>query len=691
LKLAITMPSNDGHLPEPEEGIRPGLAPGPDPNFKFGVTTPYTTAGTGAGFFEVNETLPSAIDPYGKSRAAFQPRRKDSTVSGGESDGGSSSTDVGRYSNKRNQGVLRTQASESALLDRKMNQSPIDPGKVAPGVAEARMRRLLNELDAIGLTDDMTIGRPSLDGDDWAATSSNGHDSTPVAPLALSTRGPPSKAPARHDDVTRVMHSANSSRDWATRGISPITTRPMNNMQQQMPRNYHPDAPESASPRSEDEDFYGPRADMSPLTGGSNNGFVPPRQSSPPVRGGPPPGRPPPQNMQGVYQPMRSAPLNSNAFPMPPRGSAPPVQQSAPLVTRTPRRPGTAGNDPPVAYYNNSGPNTAPVNRTRFGSDQNLRERYTTSNLQAPTSSPPQPANQNGLSPISPMSAPAMTLSSGSRTNSTISGALDTPIEEPVPITPLASAMNPSPKPPPTDTNNEKLVREKLSLREANSQEEPNYKVESPPGAFRRGSVDAATTLASPAEAERSRSPVVEAALSRLHQNPFLGGGLTFGGVGFALKDRDAGNPPPYRMHPSPSSSGPNGRANSLRAGSVGGRSDASGSSFGEGVTNKSDPSRKATPAVALATAFVRDGVPGLSAPAPPTMSKAEKAAEKARMKAEKAAQKAEEASRKVEEEREAKLQAEALKKKKKEEKIMKRLQVGDLHGFNGMVRFNEI
>ncbi|PVF98873.1 hypothetical protein CPB86DRAFT_333204 [Serendipita vermifera] len=681
------MPSNDGHTPESEEGMRSGLGPGPDPNFKFGVTTPYTTAGTGAGFFDTNETLPSAVDPYGKSRAVFQPRRKDSTISGGESDGGSSSTDVGRFSqsNRKNQGVLRTQASESALNDRKMTRSPIDPGKVAPSVAEARMRRLLNELDAIGLTDDMTIGRPSLDGDDWAATSSNGHDSTPVAPLSLSNRAPAGKIPPRHDDVTRVMHSANSSRDWA-RGISPITTRPVNNVQPQMHRNYHPDAPESASPRSEDEDFYDPRPDMSPLTGGSNGGSLPPRQNSPPVRGGPPPGRPPPQNMQGLYQPMRSAPLNSAAFPMPPRGPAPQVQQSPPPVTRT-RRPGTAGNDPPVSYFNNA-PNTAPVNRTRFGSDQNLRERYAASNLQAPVSSPPQSSNQSSLSPVSPMSAPAMTLSSGSRTNSTISGALETPIEEPAPITPLASAMNPSPKPPPSESSNEKSIREKVPLRETSSQEEPNYRLESPPGGLRRGSVDAGTTLASPAEAERSRSPVVEAALSRLHQNPFLGGGLTFGGVGFALKDRDAGNPPPYRMHPSPSS-GPNGRANSLRAASVGGRSDASGSSFGDGVSPKTD--RKATPAVALATAFVRDGVPGLSAPAQPGMSKAERAAEKARMKAEKAAQKAEEASRKVEEEREAKMQAEALKKKKKEEKVMKRLQLGEmgLHGFNGMVRFN--
>jgi len=176
-----------------------------------------------------------------------------------------------------------------------------------------------------------------------------------------------------------------------------------------------------------------------------------------------------------------------------------------------------------------------------------------------------------------------------------------------------------------------------------------------------------------------------------------FGGGLSFGGVSFAVKDREGGqngrdrDPPPYRMHSPPSSSGPNGRSNSLRAGSVGGRSDGSGSSFGDGIHNsRSDHSgsKRATPAVALATAFVKEGVAGLNAvPSGPILSKAEKAAEKARLKAEKAAEKADAARRKVEEEKEAKLNAAEIKKKKQEEKIMKRLQAGEmgLMGLSGM------
>ncbi|KAG8797534.1 hypothetical protein FRC17_007719, partial [Serendipita sp. 399] len=186
---------------------------------------------------------------------------------------------------------------------------------------------------------------------------------------------------------------------------------------------------------------------------------------------------------------------------------------------------------------------------------------------------------------------------------------------------------------------------------------------------------------------EKGAKSPIDLAGSTLN-NPFLGGGfgggLSFGGVGFAIKDS---NPPPYRVH-SPPSSG-TGRANSLRAASVGGKSDGSGSSFGEGVNHSrgEGSGKKATPAVALATAFVKDGIPGFSAPAGPMMSKAERAAEKARMKAERAAQKAEEARRRVEEEKEAKLNAEDLKKKKKEEKILKRLQMTDVgvYGMNGM------
>jgi hypothetical protein len=95
---------------------------------------------------------------------------------------------------------------------------------------------------------------------------------------------------------------------------------------------------------------------------------------------------------------------------------------------------------------------------------------------------------------------------------------------------------------------------------------------------------------------------------------------------------------------------------------------------------------RKATPTVALATAFVKEGVIGFSPG--PALSKAEKAAEKARLKAEKAAEKAEEARRKVEEEKNAKAHAEEIKKKKKEEKILKKLHSGGevgLHGHGGM------
>jgi 3'-phosphoadenosine 5'-phosphosulfate (PAPS) 3'-phosphatase len=90
---------------------------------------------------------------------------------------------------------------------------------------------------------------------------------------------------------------------------------------------------------------------------------------------------------------------------------------------------------------------------------------------------------------------------------------------------------------------------------------------------------------------------------------------------------------------------------------------------------------------VALATAFVKEGVAGLSTVAP-SMTKAERAAEKARLKADKAAQKAEEARIKVEEEKDAKKNEAELKRKRKEEKILKRLQVGEmgLYGTSGMV-----
>lgn len=721
LKLAITMPSNDGHSPDLDEGPRP------DPNFKFGVTTPYVGTGPGAAFFDTHDQLPSAIEPSSQRPArGFQPRRKDSSISGAGSDSGSSTTNLARFLPKKTRdATLRPTTTETVVTDTDRTlihpdlddeRAPTPNGTQPVGVADARMRRLLHELDSIGIPDEMTMVRPSLDMDERAAGSSVGHGSPPMPPVAMGKSlrhipPPPGKAPpsnllGRAEDVDRAAqtrrwanHTPNGSLTGRGYGVPP--SRTLN----------HPDAPESASPITDVDDMnasspYNARPDASPLMS-ANTAF----SRSPTSQGTASPSVHPSQLQQlpaqqlspqqrGVYQPVHSTPLNSAAFPMPPRGatSASPQQQHVPLVSRTPRRPGTAGNDPPVAFYNNPGG----ANRARYGSDQNLRERYLANPPQAAPSIAGSQTSQSGLSPISPLSAPALTMSSsGSRTNSTISGVLETPVEPPVG------------PPQPSSTITLDPIKEKQSLELTKLQDlkpptaEEKQGLDTPISAgsgTRRGSLDSGMLLKSPPSASQekaresgARSPIIEAMNSgAILHNPFLGGGfgggLSFGGVGFAVKDKD---PPPYRMHSPPSSGPSNGRTNSLRAASVGGKSDGSGtSSFGEGVSasrmdHGAGTSRKPTPAVALATAFVRDGVPGLSAmPASGSgMSKAEKAAEKARQKAEKAALKAEEARIRVEEEKEAKKAAEEMKKRRKQEKTIKRLQVGEMgvYGINGM------
>jgi hypothetical protein len=356
-------------------------------------------------------------------------------------------------------------------------------------------------------------------------------------------------------------------------------------------------------------------------------------------------------------------------------------------TSRALRTPGTAGNDPPVSYYNaTGGRGSNPLNRSRFGSDNNLRERYMNSGPQQSPSMSGSQSSQVGLSPISPASTvPAMTLSSsGSRTNSVGSGALETPID----------ANGPSVANQTAQTNNLQSIKEKPSSADV-VVTPPNVDKTEPSATptKRRGSLDSGLTLKtasldSPKE-KGAKSPASGRSTSpAANHNPFLGGGLSgglmFGGLTWAVGDKERGNPPPYRMHPPPTSSGTvNGRSSSLRAGSIGGRSDGSGSSFGDGI-------HKVSPTVALATGFVKEGANVLSI-ASPHLTKAEKAAEKARQKAEKAAQKAEEARMKVEEEKDAKKNEAELKKKRKEEKFIKRLQVNDisLYGGTGMVRFD--
>lgn len=739
LKLAITAPITDGHGGYDDEGPRP------DPQYKFGVTTPYTTAGPGAAVFE-EDHLTSAVDPYpGLRGQQFQPRRKDSAVSGGGSEGEASNTNGSRYpppnsqplKMKRDQTMRPTTMDSIAsnttfVTDRTLiQQNDIgDGGKVisnspngaSPNVAEARMRRLLHELDSIGLTDDMTIGRPSVDLDDWAASSSMDHSTGPPPP-AMTGHGqlPPSMGPPRQEEIERMQQFA-QSRNWPPIALPP--NRPPYN-QMQRPARY-PDAPESASPLSEADDalFFG---GGSPMSTNSAHGPRNSRQGS----FSQPPGHSMQPTPPGAYRPVQATPINSAAFPMPPRG--PP-----PVSMRTPRRPGTAG-EPPVAYYNNN--THASLQRNRFASDQNLRERYQ-GGLPAASSTSIASGSQGsqiGLSPISP--APAMTLSSsGSRTDSMGSGALETPVEEATPTAPSSAQgaqAAQSPTPTLNATQEKKPVEQSVEKSAEKSVEKPSSPAQeivittttpaedkekakekaigtttfsslgadsSNSSGLRRGSLDAAMALKPSLSTEISRekgtkSPITELTHNpAINHNPFLtggfGGGLSFGGVSFAVKDRD---PPPYRVHSPPSSSGPiNGRSNSLRAGSVGGRSDGSGSSFGDGAHNsRSDHSstKRTTPAVALATAFVKEGVAGLNnVSTGPVLSKAEKAAEKARLKAEKAAEKAEEARRKVEEEKQAKLNAEEIKRRKKEEKIMKRLQAGEVGiygGLSGMVSFN--
>ena len=729
LRLAITMPSNDGHSPDLDEGPRP------DPNFQFGVTTPYVGTGPGAAFFDTHDQLPSAIEPTSQRLPrGFQPRRKDSSISGAGSDSGSSTTNLVKFMPKKTRdATLRPTTTESAVTDTgrtliqdgddsEDERAPTPGGSHHPvAVEDARMRRLLHELDSIGIPEEMTMVRPSLDFDERAAGSSVGHGSPPMPPVAVGKplrhippppgRAPPSNVLPRAEEVDRVAQT----RRWANHTPTGSVTGRGYGLQPNKNFNY-PDAPESASPMTDIDDMsasspYNTRPDTSPRTP-ANNGFHrgPGSQGapSPSIRANQPLHSPAQQlspQQRGIYQPVQSTPLNSAAFPMPPRtaSSVSSQQQHIPLVSRTPRRPGTAGNDPPVAFYN-PGVN----NRARYGSDQNLRERYLASNgSQAAPSITGSQSSHMGPSPISPLSAPALTMSSsGSRTNSTISGVLETPVDAP---------MGP-PQPPSTITLDP--IKEKQSLELTRLQDlkpattEDRQGLDTPisagSGTTRRGSLDSGMLLRSPAGHEKAReagarSPIVEIMNSgAILHNPFLGGGmgggLSFGGVGFAVKDKD---PPPYRMHSPPSSGPSNGRTSSFKAASVGGRSDGSGtSSFGEGVPGSrmdhgASGSRRPTPAVALATAFVRDGVPGLSAMPTPTsgMSKAEKAAEKARQKAEKAALKAEEARIRVEEEKEAKKTADELKRQRKQEKTIKRLQVGEMgvYGINGMVRINNL
>lgn len=698
------MPSQDGHAPFEDEGPRP------DPHYNFGVTTPYTTAGPGAAVFENDEMLPSAVDPYPGRGRAFQHGRKDSANSGAGSDSGSSNTNVARLPpqqvkplRQRNLTLRPTMADTmssnmTAMTERTLVQQEghEDQGKMAnhntpPGAAEARMRRLLHELDSIGLTDDMTIGRPSVEIDDWAASSSMDHSLGPRAPVAPRRSG--SMPPSRQQEVERMKQLA-QSRNWAPDSMA---SHPIRVPYNQPPhRNYrYPEVPGSASPLSEGEDvpsFGGMRTGSNPLTAGP--GFVSRQGSyrqSPTARGM--------QLVPSTYHPVQASPINSAAFPMPPR-NAQPSQHTGhpPMVTRTPHRPGASGNDPPIAYHNNVG--HGGMYRDRFGSDQNLRERYLASGTPAASSTSIASGSQSsqiGLSPISPASAPAMTLSSsGSRANSASSGALETPVEGATPIAPVSFYGSKISIPTATDAINEKRQvdlkppkeivitssdnGEDKSIGTATVNSKRGY---SPISAPRRGSLDSGLVLKTtlPIEHSHTKSPIVDLSYNNpnIAHSSLLGGDLSFGGVSFAVKGRGDANPPPYRLHSPPLSSGlVGGRSNSLRAGSIGGRSDGSASSLGDGT-------RKATPTVALATAFAKDGLIGLSAG--PVLSKAEKAAEKARLKAERAAEKAEEARRKVEEERNAKLNAEEIKKKKKEEKMIKKLQAGEpgLYGLGGM------
>jgi hypothetical protein len=699
------MPSTDGHTYDQEE------LPRPDPNFKFGVTSPYTSNGTGTAFFDTGETLPSAVDPLDPaSGGPF--RRKDSTVSGAGSDSGSSNTNIGRgpshpplngQSRKRNE-TLRPSTADTNNTGRTPIQSD-DGGKPVaspvnghPNVAEARMRRLLHELDSIGLTDEMTIGRNSHDIDGWTASSSVGHVVSPPPPqLAIQKNGPPMKY--RSEDIQRLQQMG-QARQWQQQQQhyqnAPLPGPGMRapyGQNPQMIRGYPVDASETAYHEPADAVYYGRPVPTANARVYSNLRMAPPA----------PRGMSPPQQMQqGSYHPMQQNRMpNSAAFPIPPRTMTPTLQQEMQQrqyqqqqqmdspTSRALRTPPTAGNDPPVSYYNaTGGRGSNPLNRSRFGSDNNLRERYMNSGPQQSPSMSGSQLSQVGLSPISPASTvPAMTLSSsGSRTNSIGSGALETPIDGNGPSVANQTAQ----------TSNLESIKEKPSAIDVVVTPTDNHvdKTEpSPAPTKRRGSLDSGltlktTSLDSPKE-KGAKSPSSGRLTSpTANHNPFLAGGLSgglmFGGLALTVNSKERGNPPPYRMHPPPTSSGTvSGRSNSLRAGSIGGRSDGSGSSFGDGI-------HKASPAVALATGFVKEGANVLSTAAP-HMTKAEKAAEKARQKAEKAAQKAEEARMKVEEEKDAKKNEAELKKKRKEEKIIKRLQVNDisLYGSPGMVRLD--
>lgn len=708
-RLAITMASNDGHVYENNES---SSLPLPDPTFKFGVATPYTVDGAGATFFDTNETLPSAIDPFDPLHGrAFA--RKDSTVSGAGSDNDPSNINNGRRGShqplqslqnlppRNREQTLRPVMVDSSNPPDSADRVPIqneDGGKPVtlavnggPGVAEARMRRLLHELDSIGLTDDMNHARNSHDAEDWSASSPAGHNGGPMSrPLVPQQRGPSLKY-TRPEDLQRLQQM-NQARHWQHQSpASPGSgMRPPYGPNSLMNRGYPVDAPLSASSEPEDLAYYRMRSDFNPILS-VNSGLYLNQQTAPYLPQTAPPVQramlPSQHIQQGLYHPVQqNRVINSAAFPMPPRT----LTTIGSPGSRAHRRPGTAGNDPPVSYYNTPGGHGLnPVNRTRFGSDQNLRERYLAAGPQQSPSMSGSQQLQTGLSPISPASTtPAMTLSSsGSRTNSVGSGALETPVEGNAPSVvdqaPPSSGLDPiKEKPSPADTETVETPHAK-AFDKFESSFDPTK---------RRGSLDSGLMLKSASSdsgSTKGKGPKSPKSPSAGH-NPFLGGGLSgglmFGGLALSVRD-ERGNPPPYRSLTS--SGNITGRSNSLRAGSIGGRSDNSGSSFGDGSHSKLDQKRVASPTVTLATAFVKEGGAGLFQVATsPPMTKAEKAAEKARVKAEKAAQKAEEARLKVEEEKDAKKNEAELKKKRKEEKTVKRQQAGDgLYGVSAMVR----
>lgn len=356
MKLALTIPSDEGHTTSD--------GPRPDPQFKFGAPMQYSgqkdsaTFSSGSGNDPPSSTvtnyppMPMRAPPPPPSRIQRDERPPNYT------------SDV--------------PPSQQRVPREHENWFARAAAGAPPGTAEAEMRSLLQDLDEVGLTDAMTIGRPSVETESWGAASSMDHTPPRAAP---TTKQPIQYAgPSRQEWMDRQF---DQSINWSL----PSGTSPPRSPYNQPPRS----CGTSTSPHS-----------TAPSQGSSNchqGSFscrrVPFNQIAP----------------SDLPQPMST---DSGLFQMLPPSIIPvPPGQTPP---RASRRPYTADELPITNSMIGSARNP------RLGSDQNLRERYIGG---APGSRSPL----QGVSPISPMSPATLLSERSSRTNSTFSGALPTPIE----------------------------------------------------------------------------------------------------------------------------------------------------------------------------------------------------------------------------------------------------------------------